>query len=113
GQAAELLGVEQPFLRSLDNAGVVSPERSNGGHRRYSRYQLSLAGRFRELFDEGHSLASAQRILKLETELNQAKKEISWWRQQFAEYSVHPPDGESDNGTGVISIHKSSRQHSG
>jgi len=33
GQAAELLEVQPAFLRSLDAAGVVSPERSTGGHR--------------------------------------------------------------------------------
>lgn len=85
GQAAELLGVEQPFLRSLDNAGVVSPQRSSGGHRRYSRHQLGLAGRLRELFDEGHTLASAQRILHLETELDQARQEIAKLRQDLAQ----------------------------
>lgn len=77
GQAAELLGVEQPFLRSLDSAGVVSPERSSGGHRRYSRHQLGVAGRLRELFDEGHNLASAQRILYLEGALAEARAEIN------------------------------------
>ncbi|EHR49461.1 putative transcriptional regulator [Saccharomonospora marina XMU15] len=86
GQAAELLGVEQPFLRSLDNAGVVSPQRSSGGHRRYSRHQLGLAGRLRELFDEGHTLASAQRILHLETELDQARQEIAKLKQDLAQW---------------------------
>lgn len=76
GQAAELLGVEQPFLRSLDTAGVVSPVRSSGGHRRYSRHQLGVAGRIRELFDEGHNLAAAQRILDLEYALAHAQEEI-------------------------------------
>ncbi|MDV6014080.1 MerR family transcriptional regulator [Haloechinothrix sp. LS1_15] len=84
GQAAELLGVEQPFLRSLDAAGVVSPERSEGGHRRYSRHQLNQAGRMRALFDEGHNLYSAQRILELENELDAAREEISRLRQRLA-----------------------------
>src|SRR3954464_14783081 len=46
-QAAELLGVQAAFLRSLDAAGVLSPHRSTGGHRRYSRAQLGLAARLR------------------------------------------------------------------
>ena len=41
GQAAELLEVQPAFLRSLDAAGVVTPHRSGGGHRRYSRRQLA------------------------------------------------------------------------
>lgn len=84
GQAADILGVEQPFLRSLDNAGVLSPERSRGGHRRYSRHQLGQAGRLRELFDEGHNLAAAHRILDLERELARAYREIGELRGQLS-----------------------------
>jgi DNA-binding transcriptional MerR regulator len=69
GQAAELLGVQPAFLRSLDNAGVLRPHRTEGGHRRYSRRQLALAARLRELLDEGHSLASARAICGLEDRL--------------------------------------------
>lgn len=69
GQAAELLGVQPAFLRSLDNAGVLHPHRTGGGHRRYSRRQLTLAGRLRELLDDGHTLASAQAIADLENRL--------------------------------------------
>ena len=53
GQAAELLEVQPAFLRSLDAAGVLTPHRSGGGHRRYSRRQLAVAARMRALFDEG------------------------------------------------------------
>jgi MerR family transcriptional regulator/heat shock protein HspR len=69
GRAAEALGVQQAFLRALDTAGVVTPQRSARGHRRYTRRQLDYAMRVRELFDQGHSLASAVRILSLEDEL--------------------------------------------
>ncbi|PRX48192.1 MerR-like DNA binding protein [Prauserella shujinwangii] len=91
GQAAELLGVEQPFLRSLDNAGVVSPERSSGGHRRYSRHQLGVAGRLRALFDEGHTLASAHRILDLENQLSEAREEVERLRAELARRNGGPP----------------------
>jgi DNA-binding transcriptional MerR regulator len=75
GKAAELLGVQPAFLRSLDSAGVVRPERSAGGHRRYSRRQLARAARMRELFDQGHSLTSAAQVLALEDDLEQARDE--------------------------------------
>ncbi|WP_157180141.1 MerR family DNA-binding transcriptional regulator, partial [Rhodococcus sp. DK17] len=45
GHAAEILGVTQAFLRSLDAAKLLTPGRSEGGHRRYSRYQPRLAAR--------------------------------------------------------------------
>ena len=69
GQATEVPGVQQAFLRSLDTAGVVSPARSAGGRRRYSRRQLAFAARVRELFDQGCTLAAALRILALEDDL--------------------------------------------
>lgn len=82
GQAAELLGVQQAFLRSLDAAEVVAPKRSDGGHRRYSRHQLGLAERVRDLFDQGHSMASAKRVLELEESLRQAHGERDSAREQ-------------------------------
>jgi len=69
GRAAEALGVQQAFLRALDAAGAVTPQRSAGNHRRYTRRQLDVAGRIRDLFDQGHNLTSALRILSLEDDL--------------------------------------------
>src|SRR5690349_20060458 len=71
-QAAELLGVQAAFLRSLDSTGVLHPHRSPGGHRRYSRQQLELAARMRTLLDDGHSLASAEVIVTLQDRLADA-----------------------------------------
>ncbi|KAB2340176.1 MerR family transcriptional regulator [Actinomadura rudentiformis] len=83
GQAADVLGVQQAFLRSLDAAGAVSPHRSDGGHRRYSRRQLAFARRIRELFDQGHTLAAALRILSLEDELAVAHARIETLKTQL------------------------------
>ena len=57
------------FLRALDAAGAVRPRRTAGGRRRYSRRQLAFAARARELADQGHTVAAAQRILALEDDL--------------------------------------------
>ena len=72
GRAAEMLGVTQAFLRTLDTAELITPQRSDGGHRRYSRYQLRLAGRARELVDKGTPLEAACRIIILEDQLAEA-----------------------------------------
>ena len=69
GRAAEVLGVRQAFLRSLDAAGAVRPARTEGGRRRYSRRQLAVAARIRQLLDQGHTLAAARRITALEDDL--------------------------------------------
>ncbi|WP_348539614.1 helix-turn-helix domain-containing protein [Rhodococcus opacus] len=74
GHAAEILGVTQAFLRSLDAARLLAPGRSEGGHRRYSRYQLRIAARARELIDQGTALDSACRIIILEDQLAEARR---------------------------------------
>ncbi|GGV19507.1 hypothetical protein GCM10010293_14610 [Streptomyces griseoflavus] len=53
GRAAELVGTTPAFLRALGEARLITPARSGGGHRRYSRHQLRLAARARELTDRG------------------------------------------------------------
>ena len=85
GQAAELLEVQPAFLRSLDAAGVVTPHRSGGGHRRYSRRQLAVAARMRALFDEGLTLDAATRIVTLEDELDAARVRISELERRLAQ----------------------------
>ena len=76
-QAAELLGVQAAFLRSLDSSGILQPHRSAGGHRRYSRQQLALAARMRGLLDDGHSLASAETIVDLQDQLADARADAA------------------------------------
>lgn len=72
GRAAEILGVTPAFLRSLGTAKLIEPLRSEGGHRRFSRYQLRLAARARELVDAGTQLEAACRIIILEDQLAEA-----------------------------------------
>jgi len=72
GRAAEMLGTTPAFLRSLGEARLIEPQRSSGGHRRYSRYQLRLAARARELVDQGTPLEAACRIIILEDQLQEA-----------------------------------------
>ena len=85
GQAAELLEVQPAFLRSLDAAGVLTPYRSGGGHRRYSRRQLAVAARIRALFDEGLNLDAATRIVTLENELADARARIAELERRAAQ----------------------------
>jgi DNA-binding transcriptional MerR regulator len=81
GRAAEMLGTTPGFLRSLDEAKLITPQRSAGGHRRYSRYQLRLAARARELVDEGIGLDAACRIIILEDQLQEAQRLNAEMRQ--------------------------------
>lgn len=74
GRAAEMLGTTPAFLRAIGEAHLIVPLRSDGGHRRYSRYQLRLAARARELVDQGTSVEAACRIIILEDQLEEAKR---------------------------------------
>src|SRR4051794_6330034 len=89
-QAAELLGVQAAFLRSLDGSGVLEPHRSPGGHRRYSRAQLGLAARLRGLLDDGHSLASAGTIVDLQDQLAIARADVRQLRADVDELRAGP-----------------------
>jgi DNA-binding transcriptional MerR regulator len=74
GRAAEMIGATPAFLRALGEAKLIVPLRSAGGHRRYSRYQLRIAARARELVDGGTPIDAACRIVLLEDQLEEAQR---------------------------------------
>ncbi len=69
-----MVGTTPAFLRALGQAELIEPLRSEGGHRRYSRYQLRIAARARELVDEGTPIEAACRIIILEDQLEEARR---------------------------------------
>jgi len=69
-----MLNTTIAFLRTLDEAKLIEPQRSAGGHRRYSRFQLRLAARVRELLDHGTPLDAACRIVTLEDQLHESQQ---------------------------------------
>ena len=72
GRAAELIDATPAFLRALGEARLITPLRSEGGHRRYSRHQLRIAARARELVGQGTPVEAACRIVVLEDQLEEA-----------------------------------------
>ncbi|MFD5723507.1 MerR family transcriptional regulator [Streptomyces sp. NPDC127036] len=82
GRAAELLGTTQGFLRAIGEARLITPLRSPGGHRRYSRYQLRIAARARELVDGGMPIEAACRIVVLEDQLEEAQQLNASYRRE-------------------------------
>ena len=74
GRAADMLGTTPAFLRALGENRLIAPLRSGGGHRRYSRYQLRIAARARELVDDGTPIEAACRIIILEDQLEEARR---------------------------------------
>lgn len=64
--AAELAGVGVQTLRLYEQYGLITPVRSPGGTRRYSRDDLQRLQRITELAGQGIQLTAIGRILELE-----------------------------------------------
>jgi DNA-binding transcriptional MerR regulator len=64
---AELSGLGPQTLRLYERHGLLTPQRTEGGTRRYSDDDLATLQRITELTDEGVNLAAVARILDLET----------------------------------------------
>jgi MerR family transcriptional regulator, heat shock protein HspR len=69
GQVAEMLAVKQAFLRRIDELQVVSPQRSAGRQRRYTRVEIRVIQQVASMADEGMTLPAIRRIIELETKL--------------------------------------------
>ncbi|MGW5433536.1 helix-turn-helix domain-containing protein [Streptomyces sp. NPDC004059] len=85
GRAADVLGITPAFLRAVGEAGLITPLRSEGGHRRYSRRQLRVAARARELVDQGTPIEAACRIVSLEDQLDDAVRRNREMRRKLDE----------------------------
>jgi MerR family transcriptional regulator/heat shock protein HspR len=71
--AAELAGVHAQTLRIYERKGLIEPQRTQGGNRRYSDRDIALLRRIQELTNEGVSLVGVRKILELEDELARAR----------------------------------------
>ncbi|WP_431917111.1 MerR family transcriptional regulator [Nonomuraea jabiensis] len=77
GQVAQMLDVQQAFLRRLDQHDVVTPSRSEGGQRRYSRRDIMTVQHVTRMAGEGMTLIAIRRILELEHELARLREELA------------------------------------
>ena len=75
GQVAEMLAVKQAFLRRVDDLQVVSPQRSAGRQRRYTRYEIRVIQQVVSMADEGITLQAIRRIIDLEGQLAAVARE--------------------------------------
>ena len=68
--AAELAGMHPQTLRQYDRLGLVSPQRTGGGGRRYSEEDVARLREVQRLSqEEGVNLAGIKRIIELENEV--------------------------------------------
>ena len=76
--AAELAGMHAQTLRTYDRLGLVSPQRSSGGGRRYSQRDVDLLREVQRLSqDEGVNLAGIKRIIELTNQVEALRSRIT------------------------------------
>jgi MerR family transcriptional regulator/heat shock protein HspR len=76
GQVADMLGVQPAYLRRLEAEGLLHPARSDGNQRRYSRDEITLIERVTSLVAEGLTLAGIRRLLALEEEVDDLRRQL-------------------------------------
>jgi MerR family transcriptional regulator/heat shock protein HspR len=73
---AELAGVHPQTLRNYERSGLLHPERTSGGSRRFSEEDLAALRRIQELTNEGVNLEGVKRIMALEAQVDELHSEI-------------------------------------
>ena len=76
GVAAELAGMHPQTLRSYEQKGLVTPQRTSGNMRMYSQADIERLELINELTDEGINLAGVIRILDLQGRLADRDREL-------------------------------------
>ena len=67
--AAEMVSMEIQNLRVYEQRGLLTPDRTAGGSRRYSADDVARLERIRDLRADGLNLAGIARVLALEAEV--------------------------------------------
>ncbi len=73
---AEIAGVHPQTLRNYERSGLLSPQRTSGGSRRFSEADLQAIRRIQELTNEGVNLEGVKRIMRLEAELAELRSNL-------------------------------------
>lgn len=82
GRAAELAGIHPQTLRQYDRLGLVVPQRTDGGARRYSLRDIDRLAQAQTLSqDEGINLNGITRILQLEEENRELRRQVDRLRK--------------------------------
>src|SRR5215469_11017260 len=84
--AAELAGMHAQTLRTYDRLGLVSPQRSSGGGRRYSQHDVDLLREVQRLSqDEGVNLAGIKRIIELTNQVEALQSRLTELAEELDE----------------------------
>ena len=74
---AQLTGMHPQTLRQYDRLGLVTPQRTAGGGRRYSAIDIDRLREIQQLSADGIGLSGIKRILSLEAENTQLRRRVN------------------------------------
>lgn len=84
--AADLAGMHAQTLRNYDRLGLVTPQRTRGGGRRYSPRDVALLREIQRLSqEEGVNLAGIKSIIELNARVEKLENENEALRAKLAE----------------------------
>ena len=72
----ELTGVSQQALRGYEDKGLVTPHRTDGGTRRYSRDDIDHINEIARLLESGLNHEGVQQVMKLQAEADVLRQEL-------------------------------------
>jgi MerR family transcriptional regulator/heat shock protein HspR len=101
--AAELSGMHAQTLRTYDRLGLVSPQRTAGGGRRYSLRDVELLREVQRLSqDEGVNLAGIKRIIELTNQVEALQSRIAEMSQEIEQLRAQRRDVVKAPSTAVV-----------
>jgi MerR family transcriptional regulator, heat shock protein HspR len=89
-QVTEALGVTAPALRRWERAGLIRPERTAGGQRRYSRREIEQLQHVAQLVGEGMTTSGIRRVLDLEQRIDELEDRLAARDAQRPEGAAGP-----------------------
>jgi DNA-binding transcriptional MerR regulator len=83
-----MLSLKQAFLRRIDELQVVSPQRSAGRQRRYTRVEIRVIQQVATMADEGMTLPAIRRVIELEERLAEVVRQRDDLAARLSEVSA-------------------------
>jgi MerR family transcriptional regulator, heat shock protein HspR len=93
---SELTGVNPQNLRVYESRGLIEPQRTPGGTRRYSEQDLARINRISTLLEAGLNLRGIGYVLDLEAETRRLRREVERLRavQERGRSASTPPSDQ-------------------
>ncbi|WP_175934391.1 heat shock protein transcriptional repressor HspR [Corynebacterium sp. Marseille-P4321] len=106
--AAELTGMHAQTLRTYDRLGLVTPVRTKGGGRRYSKRDITMLRRIQYLSqEEGVNLAGIKTIIEMTQQIEELQDELEAQRGRNEELRQRLDAGSPRRGGELVHVPRS------